>query len=173
MRAMKSAVIGFALSALGCRAASEAPMPQLTEAARAAAKDVTVAGLQVSERALTAKAQRGEAAVALTLTPGEPIPWSDRLLSMAMGMWEPERDGGRPCTILLIDRDGELLREDGATVGVTDTRSLEDFEADLNVAEGLAALLSQNQQAWNLYRWELRDVERTAHELQGLRGPTQ
>lgn len=169
MRVLRFAMSGLMLSVLGC---SAPPRPKLTDEAKAAAQGVTIASLTVSDRELTAKAHHGKAAVALTLTPGSTNPL-DLLVAFAMGMYRPGQDEPRPCTVRILDRDGELLREGGATVGVTETRSLEDFEADLKVAEGLAVLLSQNEAAWDLYRWELRDVQRTAHELQGLRGPTQ
>lgn len=171
MRAMRIAMGGLLLSTLGCGPASEAPLPKLTSEQQAAANGVAITRLSISERALEARAEDGAAAVELRLAPGEPMPLFDRLFLVAMGEWAPERDGARPCQLRIYDRDGELLRQDGATVGITETRSLEDFEADLKVAEGLAALLSKNQEAWNAYRWELRDVGRTAHQLQGLRGP--
>jgi hypothetical protein len=97
----------------------------------------------------------------------------DRLVGAAMGMWEPERDGARLCEIRLYDRDGEFLSNGASTSAMTDTRPIEHFNADMAVAEGLLAQLSQNQQAWNLYRWEIRDLRRLAYELQGLKGPAQ
>lgn len=171
MRAMRIALSCLTMGALAC-SPGEAPLPEPTVAQKAATRGVTITSLAISERGLTAKADNGAASVAFTLKPGEPGPWSERLLMLAMGTWEPERDGARPCDVTVLDRDGELMMTVASTIGVTETRTIEDFEADLKVAEGLAALLSQNQQAWNLYRWELRSIGRTAHELQGLRGPT-
>lgn len=172
MRAMLIAMSALMLGVLGC-SPGEAPLPRPTADLLAAAKGAKVTSLAISEHELTANAENGAARVALTLRPGEPGPWTERLLMWAMGTWEPERDGARPCDVRLLDRDGELMMTAASTIGVTDTRTLEDFEADLKVAEGLAAQLSLNQQAWNLYRWELRNIGRTAHELHGLRGPTQ
>jgi hypothetical protein len=162
------------LSVVGCTP-GEAPLPRPTADQMAAAKGVKLTSVAISEHQLTATAENGGARVALTLTlrPGQPNPWLERLIMWAMGTWEPERDGARPCDVRVLDRDGELMMTAASTIGVTDTRTLEDFEADLKVAEGLAAQLSLNQQAWNLYRWELRNIGYTAHELHGLRGPTQ
>jgi len=160
------------LGALGC-SPGEAPLPRPTADQMAAAKGVRLTSLAITEHELTANAENGAARVALTLRPGQPGPWIERLLMLAMGTWEPERDGARPCDVIVLDRDGELMMTAASTIGVTDTRTLEEFEADLKVAEGLAAQLSLNQHAWNLYRWEIRNIGLTAHELHGLRGPTQ
>ena len=146
MRATWIAATALLLSALGC-SAGEAPLPEQTAIETAAAQGVTVTRLAISAHQLNAAAHRGDARVTLKLRPGEPGPWAERLFMFAIGMWEPERDGARPCDVSLLDRDGELMMTAAATVGVTDTRTVEEFEADLKVAEGLAALLSQNQQA--------------------------
>lgn len=173
MRAIRIAMIGLMLSALGCGPASEAPLPKLTADQEAAMQGVTITKLQISERMLEAAAKKGEAAVELRLTLGEPMPLFDRLVSAAMGMWEPERDGARQCQVRLDDRDGEFISNGASTAAMTETRPIEHFDADMAVAEGLMAQLSQNQEAWNLFRWEIRNLGRTAHELQGIRGPTQ
>jgi len=173
MRAMLIAMTSSMLIALGCGPASEARLPKLTADQEAALQGVTITRLQISERELNAEAKKGDAAVKLRLALGEPMPWFDRLVGSAMDMWEPERDGARQCQIRLDDRDGEFISDGASTAAMTETRPIEHFDADMAVAEGLMAQLSQNQQAWNLYRWEIRNLGRLAHELQGLKGPTQ
>jgi hypothetical protein len=157
--------VAFAVM-LGCGSSKDAALPKISDAAKALASHVTITSLKVSEAGLSAKAQSGNAGVEVTLTPGEVIDYE-----AAQYKADPEIDPPRTCTMRMLDRDGELLRQDGHTIGVTDTRPLADFEADLKVAEGLATLLSQDQQAWNLYRWEIKDLGRTAHDLQGVRAP--
>ena len=151
---------------LGCDGPKDAPLPKVSDAAKALASSVTIESLNVSKTGLSAKAHSGNAAVELTLTPGEAIGYE-----AAQYLADPEIDPPRKCTVRLLDRDGELLQQDGDTIAVTETRPLADFEADMKVAEALATLLSQDQQAWNLYRWEIRDLGRVAHDLQGVRGP--
>lgn len=172
MRAMLIAMSSSMLIALGC-GPGEAPLPKLTADQQAAVKRVTITKLQVSESVLEAAAKNGEAAVSVRLALGEPMPLFDRLVGAAMDMWEAERDGARQCQIRLDDRDGEFISDGASTAAMTETRPIEHFDADMAVAEGLMAQLSQNQQAWNLYRWEIRNLGRLAHELQGLKGPTQ
>jgi hypothetical protein len=151
---------------LGCAGPKDAPLPKVSVAAKALASSVTIVSLKVTATGLSAKAKSGNAGVELTLTPGAPIDYE-----AAQYKADPEIDPPRQCTLRLLDRDGELLRQDGHTIGVTETRPLADFEADLKVAEGLATLLSQDQQAWKLYRWDIKDLGRTAHDLQGVRAP--
>jgi hypothetical protein len=171
MRTMRAAACCLVLCALGC---SGDPLPpRLSTAEQALADSVTLSGLKITERELKVEAHSGPARVTLTLIPHDPIPIHERMLIFVMGGPPGPYEASRPCTVRILDRDGELLREDGATIGQTDTRPIADFDADMRVAEGLAMRLSQDERAWELYRWELRDVRYTAHELIGLRGPTQ
>jgi len=154
------------VSSFGCGASKDAPLPKVSVAAKELANSVTITSLSVTETGLRAKVKSGNAAIEVTFTPGKRIDYE-----AAQYRADPEIDPPRKCTVRMLDRDGELLQQDGHTIAVTDTRPLADFEADLKVAEGLATLLSQDQRAWNLYRWEIRDLGRVAHDLQGVRAP--
>lgn len=172
MRATRATASCLILCVLGC-GAGDARMPQLTAAEKTLAGSVEVASLKVTERELKVQARSGPAGVTLSLIPRDPPPLDERMLMFVMNGPPSDHDAPRPCAVRILDRDGELLREDGTTMGMTDTRPIEDFDADMRVAEALAVVLTQNEKAWQLYRWELHDVRRTSHELIGLRGPTQ
>jgi hypothetical protein len=135
-----------------------------------ASQGLQVLALDISEQRLRAGAKRADAAVTLTLQTGDAI---ERFRFWPPTAWlgDAEIDAPRHCTVRVEDRKGAPLIADGTTFGATADRSTEQFEADLTVARGLAEQLAKNPRAYELYRWELRDLARTARDLIGLRGP--
>lgn len=158
-----------ALAVIGCdRAEHDRPPGRIVP--RTTSDGVRLVSGSVSAKTLEAKAVRGAASVTLRLETGAPITYR----AWWRGTWwreDADIDPPRRCSLRLSDRKGEALMIDGTTLGVTPTRSIEQFEEDLRVAEGLSQLLERDQRAWKLYRWEIRDLERTAHDLQGVRAP--
>jgi hypothetical protein len=128
-----------------------------TEASRGLQVEVT----EVSEAGLVATGKRDDASVTLRLRRGEPIE-RFRLWPLTLWFGDAEIDAPRHCEVRVVDRHGADLIVDGTTFGVTKDRSEAQFAADLRVARGLIEQLARDKRVYDLYRWELRDVARSA-----------